>query len=221
VDKLNEEALAAAKAGNYDEAVAKFSQVIVSTPRIPEKSVVYGLRADCYTHQGQFDKAWDDLTQAIALDPKNAHAYYLQGFILDERHNPRDAIVAYSKAIELDPKDTDSLYNRGVAFSVAGAMDSAIKDYSRVVEVDAKYASAYANRGAAYAAQGKLDAALADLTKAVTLDPQEYKAFGNRAKIHMVRREYAEAIKDCDALLRLVQNDEYIRIRAEAQAKLK
>ena len=64
--------------------------------------------------------------------------------------------------------------------------------------------------------------ALADLAKAISLDPQSLNAYTNRARIHMMRREWAEAIKDCDAGLRITpSNDVLTGIQAEAKMKMR
>jgi tetratricopeptide (TPR) repeat protein len=114
--ELLEQGLAAGKTGRFDEAVAKFSDLIARSPKVPDASLFYIARADAYVHEGHYDLAWTDLAEAIALDPKHAKAQYLRGFILDERHDLQGAIEAYSKAIAIDPRDADSLYNRGVDF---------------------------------------------------------------------------------------------------------
>ena len=101
-------------------------------------------------------------------------------------------------------------------------MNAAIKDFSQIIEIDGKRVSAYTNRGSAFASLGRLDAALADLSKAISLDPQAIDAYTNRARIHMMRREWAGAIKDCEAALRVtLHNDVLSRIRAEAQMKMR
>src|SRR5437763_16540251 len=100
-NELLDQALAAGNAGRFDEAAAKFTELIARSPKVPDLSLWYMERADAYVHGGHYDLAWADLAQAIALDPKHAKEHYLQGFILDERHQLQPGIEAYSKAIAI------------------------------------------------------------------------------------------------------------------------
>jgi tetratricopeptide (TPR) repeat protein len=216
--ELVEQGIAAGQADKLDDAVAKFTEALKKSPKPAEAAAAYLWRADAFVHKGQFDLAWADLTEAISRDPGRRKAYYLQGYILDERHDNKSAIRAYSKAIELDANDVDSLYNRGVDLYLQGSMDAAIKDFSRTIENDSKHVSAYTNRGAALATTGKLEAALADLSKAISLNPRELNAYIARAKVRMMQGEWHGALKDCDQALRIApQNEEIIQLRARAQ----
>ena len=218
--ELVEQGIAAGQVDKLDEAVAKFTEALAKHPTPAEAAQAFLWRADAYVHKERFEPAWADLAEAISRDPKQRKAYYLQGYILDERHDLRSAIEAYSKAIALDAHDVDSLYNRGVDLFMQGSMDAAIKDFTSAIEDDGKHVSAYTNRGAAFASTGKLEASLADLSKAISLNPMAINAYVNRAKVHMMRREWEDAVKDCDEALRIApQNQQIIQLRAKAQMK--
>ncbi len=59
--------------------------------------------------------AWDDLNQAIALQPDIALAYYERGLINTGR-NRNAAISDYSKAIKLNPDHASAYYNRALMY---------------------------------------------------------------------------------------------------------
>ncbi len=219
--ELMEHALATGRSGRFDECAAEWTAMIKHTPKVPDAVWLYVERADAYVHGGHYDEAWADLTEAVALDPKIGQAYYLQGIILDSRRDAPGAIAAYSKAIALNPKDEASLYNRGCDLSVSGSQDAAIADYTRAIAVDDKNASFYLNRGASLATQGKGDAALADFAKAINLKPHEMTAYVDRAEIYLRRQEWAQAIKACAEAPRMSDDQRLVRIRAEAQSKLR
>lgn len=220
--ELVEQGIAAGQADKFDEAVAKFTEALKNKPTSAEAAAAFLWRADAYVHKRQLDLAWTDLNEAISRDPKQRKAYYLQGYILDERHDIRSAIDAYSKAIALDSSDPDSLYNRGVDLYMQGLMDSAIKDFTRTIENDSKRAAAYTNRGAALATIGKFEAALEDWSKAISLNPQELNAYIGRAKVRVMRGEWHGALKDCDQALRIApQNEEVLQLRAKAETGMR
>lgn len=216
--ELIEQGLAAGRADRFDEAIAKLTEALRKQPSESEAAAAYLWRADAEVHNGALDRAWDDLREALKRDPKQRKTYYLQGYILDERHDLANAIKAYSQAIAIDPRDPDSLYNRGVAYYRMGSLNDALQDFTGNIEVDGKNPSAYTNRAAVLATKGDLPAALADLSKAISLNPLELNAYINRARIHLMRRQWDEAIKDCDEASRLSSHNEIIaNLRAEAE----
>ncbi len=62
-----------------------------------------------------YKKAIADYTKAIALDPKNAEAYFNRGNVKWKLQDYKGAIADYTKAIKFDPEDVDAYNNRGVA----------------------------------------------------------------------------------------------------------
>ena len=55
------------------------------------------------SHESNYDKAIEDYTQAIKLDPNPAYAYNNRGTVKLKLGDYQGAIKDYDKAIELDP----------------------------------------------------------------------------------------------------------------------
>jgi tetratricopeptide (TPR) repeat protein len=61
-----------AEKGDYDKAIADFTEAIRLDPKL---AIAFADRAISYAIKGEHDKAIADFTQAIRLDPKDALAY--------------------------------------------------------------------------------------------------------------------------------------------------
>ena len=60
--------------GNYDEAIKKYSDAIIS---IPNRTCGYYFRALCYIDQFNFKSAIDDINITILLNPKS-YSFFLE-----------------------------------------------------------------------------------------------------------------------------------------------
>ena len=70
--------------------------------------------------KGQLDRAIDDFSRTISIDPKNSVAYYKRGDTYAKKGQYDRAIDDFSSAIFIDPKNTDAYFMRGVAYAVTG-----------------------------------------------------------------------------------------------------
>src|SRR5208283_829220 len=69
---LFQQGLAALDQKDYDQAIARFSEVLQQYPREAGYWISRGL---AYYSKGAFDQAIADYTEAIRLEPENAAAY--------------------------------------------------------------------------------------------------------------------------------------------------
>jgi tetratricopeptide (TPR) repeat protein len=153
-------------------------------------------RGVAYGNLGQFDKAIDDYSKAIELNPKYTKAYYNLGVAYANLGQWDKAIDDYNRTIGIDPDFTDAYYNRGIAYANIGTWDKAIEDYSRVIGIRPDFARTYYNRGVAYGNSGLRDKAIIDYTKAIGLDPKYTDAFDNRGVIYASLGQWDKAIED-------------------------
>jgi len=191
--------LAAAQAGNYDEAIRLYTKAIESGELSQENlSIAYHNRGIAWDDKGDYDKAIVDYTKAIEINPRDANAYHNRGIAWDDKGDYDKAIVDYTKAIEINPRDANAYHNRGLAWQDKGDYERAIADYTRAIEVDPKYASAYYNRGLAWQDKGDYDRAIADYTRALEVDPKHASAYYNRGLAWYAKKDYVKAIADYD-----------------------
>ncbi len=62
---------------------------------------------------GEYERAVEDYSQAVQVDPHNSYAYYNRGITRDRSGDYEGAITDFSHAIDLDPANADFFHNRG------------------------------------------------------------------------------------------------------------
>lgn len=95
---------------NYDEAGRDYEAARNVLPGSPEAnratlglSQVEAARAEIADRAGSYTAAENSYTRALQLDPKNAAAYSGLGNLMNELHNPQEALREWGHAIDNDP----------------------------------------------------------------------------------------------------------------------
>ena len=153
-------------------------------------------RGNVYVNKGDIDKAIEDYTKAIVLDPQFAIAYNNRGCVFEMKGDYVKAIQDCTKAISIDPNHMKAFYNRGNSLAAKGDFDEAIQDYTAAISIDPKYANAYYNRGLAYKEKGDIDKAIEDYSKTIDLNPKLAVAYLSRGDAFSRRRDFDKAIQD-------------------------
>jgi len=121
--------------------------------------------------------AIDDHSQAIAINPQYAFAYFNRGIAKSDLGDKQGAIDDYNQAIAINPKDIDFYINRGLVKFVLGDKQGAIDDHSQAIAIDPHCADAYLNRAATWQSLANTTQMCADLAVASRLGDsvaQEY-----------------------------------------------
>jgi len=158
--------------------------------------VVFYTRGYAYAELKEFERAIEDFSKAIELDPNDAEAYYNRGLAYAKLGKYEQAIKDYDKAIELNPALADAYYNRGVAYVKLNKHEQAIEDFSKAIELNPALAEAYYNRGLTYAKLNQYEQAIKDYDKAIELNPTLAEAYANIGIAYLKIRRYEEAARD-------------------------
>lgn len=175
---LLDHAVSAYRAGNYDLAIAEFSQLIQDGYR----EAYYG-RGQAFFQRNDFNHAIADLDQVIQLDPSLA-ALELRGRAYSAMGDYPAAAADFSRALKGQPRNAKLLIERADAWFYAGKAARAYADYNQAIQLDSTNALAYAHRG-------ELDAAykhnyrrgVLDCLKAISLDPGCWLGYNNLAAL--------------------------------------
>jgi tetratricopeptide (TPR) repeat protein len=104
-----------------------YSTAITLRPRSVEAWYDKGMY---YQENGQDSAALDCYKQIMAIDARNALAWYNSGYIrMEHLHDLNGAEQDFSKAIELEPGYADAWYNRGLVMERKNELDSAAANY--------------------------------------------------------------------------------------------
>lgn len=161
----------------------------------PEKvPLAYYNRGQVFMSTGSFDKAIEDYSKAVALNPFYQEAFYNRGLAHEKIGRPGRAAEDYDRAIFLNPSNYRALNNRGVLFGATGSFEKAIEFFSRALTINPDFPDAHFNRGITYTLAGRGDLALADFNTVIALNEQFAPAYLNRGKllIGMDRKSDAE-----------------------------
>jgi Flp pilus assembly protein TadD len=158
------EGAALSNAGKYDEAVAKFNQVLVDVPKCTECYInigaTYALKKDYAQSEIAFKKA-------LELDPNSVDAYYGLASIYNDQQKFTEAQAMSAEASKRAgtagaagaPANADTLYNQGVIAWNA-------KDYPKAQELFAATATANPNHAEAHYMLGLANLNLGKLPEA-------------------------------------------------------
>ncbi len=148
ITKVFDEGLTSSRAGNHDEAIAKFQEILLLNPKC----------ADCYinigysnTQKKDYDKAVDAYRLAIELKPDSAEAYGGLANVYNAQRKFDDAAAASKKATELSAGATtgagggspDALYNQGVILFNQGKIPEAKPLFESALQADPNHAEAH------------------------------------------------------------------------------
>jgi tetratricopeptide (TPR) repeat protein len=125
--QANDRGLAHAERGQYDGAIADYTEAIRLNP---QGAAAYNNRALAHEATGNHDLAITDFTEAIRLSPKRAEIYYNRGLSYSKTKDHEKAIADFTEAIWLNPKSARAYYDRGVCYAAKGNHDRAIADFN-------------------------------------------------------------------------------------------
>ena len=163
-------------AGKYDEAVAKFNEVIAKLPKCVE----------CYTNialinirKKDFPAAEAAYKKAIELQPTSADAYMGLANVYNAQGKSDLALEASAQASKLGGSgaaaagggSADALFNQGVIAWNASKAEEAMKLFQQAVAADPKYADAHYWLGMANVNQGKLPEGVKSFEEYLKLAP--------------------------------------------------
>lgn len=132
----------------------------------------YSVRAKAFSERGELEKALQEYTRAIDLNPREWVYYTERGNVFSRMGKSEDAIADYTKSIEIHPTNEDAYINRGREFALAGDYENAKEDFSKAIEINPDSADAYLDRGIMYSLSEKRKAQ-SDFQKAIELFREE------------------------------------------------
>jgi tetratricopeptide (TPR) repeat protein len=174
--KTFEEGVAASRAGNHDDAIAKFQHA----------AELNATCYDCYyniaysqTQKKDLEKAEAAYKKAIELKADYGEAYSGLANIYNMQRKFDEAAAASAKAMELSGAGSgaatggnpDALFNQGVILWNAGKIADAKKQFEATIAAKPDHAEAHYQLGMALVNEGNLAAAGAEFEKYVQLAP--------------------------------------------------
>jgi tetratricopeptide (TPR) repeat protein len=191
---------------------------------------VFTSRGNVLLNTRNYDRAIDDYTEAIRLNPKFVIGFNNRGLAYLRKGRIDRAIEEFDKAIRLNPRYAMALVNRGFAYQEKAQWDfdaylaegvyedRAIRDLNEAIRLDPNNAAAFRYRGFVNARRQRYDHAIRDYGEAIRLDPNVAASFSGRAYALRFVGQYERAITDYRKALTL-QLDDTTRNQVEGALK--
>ena len=154
--------------------------------------------------RNHFDRAAENYTQAIALDPAKAEAFAMRGRCKVQGGDFQGSIADFSKAIDLDPKNADFCKHRAIAYGSLRQFDPAIADGEMSLKltpadpapVKDLLARLYSNRAAVRAGAERYAEAAEDVTQAMKHDHKAAVFYHQRGSCYFNMKQFEKAAAD-------------------------
>ncbi len=196
--------------GRQEEAIPHLERAVISDPDLLEACSALGLayertgdldRAQLvkeYTeHLRDHEEALRALKTSIALDKRDAAAFFSAGDLYTHLVRPMAAAQALEVGLQIVPDNIEALNNLGLVFLRTQQQPRAIETYERVLALDSTSVSAYANFASALAVSGQSERAIAAFQRALALDPDLTQGHLGLARLYekLGRAEEAQAAR--------------------------
>lgn len=159
-------------------------------------SADYRQKAQASIDLGEFDKAIQEYTRALQLDPGNVELLLGRGDAQHRNHNPRTAIKDFDQVISAEPNNARAYYYRAWSYIAMRKLEKAISDFSRAIELKPDYTKAYSDRGYTYYEMGDFASAVQDFTQALATNPENASVYHLRAGAYEKLLDTEKAIAD-------------------------
>jgi|GEM_PF-1486172 len=162
VNKLKE----AAADFNKAEALGLESALVMN---IQGKAVRYYDDGVAALNQGDLNKAQKALANAVAVRPRYAAAWFMQGQLLEKQGNYKKAVELYTTALQVGDRYKEAYHARGLVRLQLGEYAQALEDFDAAIDMEPTYIDGLKDRGNTYVYLKKYREAKADFTKAIDL----------------------------------------------------
>lgn len=201
---VTETALSAERCLDWRDSITIWSDAIGKYPSTNE--FAYNQRGSAYDVAGQPQKALEDFSRAVEINPKYCDAYYNRSCANYELDRFDQAIEDCDRAIAVCPQFAPAYNNRGLAYGQKQNMAQALSDISRAIELSPLDPNFYYNRATTYRQLEAFSQALADFNRALELDPNYAEAYFYRGHTYYQMGDPERALADVQSARRLGWN---------------
>ncbi len=191
--KTFDEGVALSRAGQYEQAVAKFTE---GTTIVPNCFDCYYNIAYAEMQQKKFDEAEAAFKKAIEMKPDYVEAWNALATLYNAQKKFDQAAEASSKAASLAAAapigaggaNVDAIYNQGVILWNAGKLQEAKAQFEKAVQLNPGHAEAHYQLGMALISGGDMAGGVAQFEEYVKLAPEGPNAAQAKAAIAALKK---------------------------------
>lgn len=186
------EGAALSNSGKYDEAVAKFNQVIVDVPKCTECYINIGAT---YAQKKDYVQSEAAYKKALELDPNSVESYYGLAAIYNDQKKFPEAQAASAEASKRSgaavgggAPNADTLYNQGVIAWNANDFPKAQEHFAAAVAANPNHAESHFMLGRTNLNLGKLPEAAKEFEIYVKIAPTGPNAKEAQTNFEMLKQ---------------------------------
>lgn len=158
-----------------------------------ESIILLNNRARIHVAMGRPERALDDYTTLLGLEPTNSEAHLERGALLQRLGRVQEAFEDYDAAVAWSPPYAEAYFNRSLALRALGREDDALLDLTHVLALEPRHAAALVNRAGLLYERQEYAAAREDVERALTNEPRDAKAWSLAGLLEMAARRWPEA----------------------------
>ena len=207
-DRLLRQGLEFHKAGEVDQAVGIYAEILSRNPKHPGALHLLGV---LFYQSGSSARAVHLISQAVELEPDNPVFLMNLGNALQYDGQLARAEESFRRAIFLRPNFAEVFNNLGTTLVGMYRIDEAIDCFGQAIAINPSNPEPYNNRGSACQALKRFDAALLDFQEALRLRPDYADAHSNLGYALVELNRLEEAIASFQSATRIDHNFEYVR----------
>jgi tetratricopeptide (TPR) repeat protein len=125
----------------------------------------------------------EHLRQVLGSRPEDVTALFELARLLQDSHNPEEALTYYERGLRLRPEDNDARIDYSLCLFTTGRINQSLAENRMVLNLESGNLKALYNIGAIHANTGNLDSAEQYWSRIVTLDPEDDLAEQARTNI--------------------------------------
>jgi len=149
---------------------------------------------------GDKEKALDDFSHAIELDPENSDLYVRRARVLTKQEKYDDALQDLLRAKDLNPKLARIDFYKGNIYQTLDHQRQAIASYTAALYLNPSYPEALVARARSHELLKQMESARRDFAEAISLAKyQPERMLRARASFHARHGDYTLAWKDYEA----------------------
>jgi len=194
----------------YEDSIEILNSLIKDDMYNPK---YYHLRAKCYSELDDIDKAIDDYSSMIELNPPNLNtAFNNRGVAYSRKGQPFDALKDYNEAIKLNPKIATYYSNRAKVLAELNQIEDALKDCDKAISLNKEKEEGYNIKAWIFMKEDSPNEAIEILTEGINNKQNAYKLYYRRGEIYLLKGEKEKALADYEKVA--VLKPDYLEVNS-------
>jgi len=178
----------------WENSISLWTDVINKNPQCLQ---AYNNRAFMYFENQDFDKALNDLTKGISLDPqdkKGLNFYASRALIYKQKGVLQQALQDFTLAIRFNPQKSQNFLDRGILYTdYLARYDSGISDFKHYLAANPEDQNGINDLGIAYYKNNNFDSARVCFLKILKSDSTSGNTHKLLANIYYLKKDYSSA----------------------------